>query len=262
VGYHAPTKRLTYFTASYQQAAWIFPSVVAAPRYFNGRAYAGGLIQTMGAFQPEVRLRSASLSIRISRSLNGARWWSALRFRSGGLTVSASRAATGAASGARGDARHLTVERCGLYLPDGQPLLADVKFSRLLGAATPVLLGGGSGSGKSSSSLHCRNLAIWPWRIRKRRTTVGISFSAAEALPADPVRSGKVVSYPMPTCGVVNVTLSEALEAVGLPGLAGRLDEAGHWALQLSPGEQQRIAFARRWSRDQIGSSSTRRLGG
>jgi putative ATP-binding cassette transporter len=39
--------------------------------------------------------------------------------------------------------------------------------------------------------------------------------------------------------------LREALDAVGLPELAGRLDETSHWALQLSPGEQQRIAFAR-----------------
>jgi putative ATP-binding cassette transporter len=44
---------------------------------------------------------------------------------------------------------------------------------------------------------------------------------------------------------VDDATLREALEAVGLPDLVGRLDEAGHWALQLSPGEQQRIAFAR-----------------
>ena len=36
-----------------------------------------------------------------------------------------------------------------------------------------------------------------------------------------------------------------ALDAVELPELAGRLDETCHWALQLSPGEQQRIAFAR-----------------
>ena len=49
----------------------------------------------------------------------------------------------------------------------------------------------------------------------------------------------------MPAGGVDDATLREALEAVGLPELAGRLDEAGHWALQLSPGEQQRIAFAR-----------------
>src|SRR5260370_35123399 len=49
----------------------------------------------------------------------------------------------------------------------------------------------------------------------------------------------------MPAGGVDDGTLREALEAVGLPERAGRLDEAGHWALQLSPGEQQRIAFAR-----------------
>jgi len=39
--------------------------------------------------------------------------------------------------------------------------------------------------------------------------------------------------------------LREALNAVGLPQLADRLDEQQNWALQLSPGEQQRIAFAR-----------------
>ena len=55
----------------------------------------------------------------------------------------------------------------------------------------------------------------------------------------------EVVSYPMPAGGVDDVTLREALEAVGLRELAGRLNEVGHWALQLSPGEQQRIAFAR-----------------
>ena len=42
-----------------------------------------------------------------------------------------------------------------------------------------------------------------------------------------------------------DLKLREALGAVGLSRLAGRLGEAGHWALQLSPGEQQRIAFAR-----------------
>jgi putative ATP-binding cassette transporter len=49
----------------------------------------------------------------------------------------------------------------------------------------------------------------------------------------------------MPAGGVDDVTLHGSLEAVGLPELAGRLNETGHWALQLSPGEQQRIAFAR-----------------
>src|SRR4029077_14013519 len=43
-------KRLTYFTAGYGQAAWIFPSVMAAPRYFRGELALGGLMQTIGAF--------------------------------------------------------------------------------------------------------------------------------------------------------------------------------------------------------------------
>src|SRR5258705_4458758 len=49
----------------------------------------------------------------------------------------------------------------------------------------------------------------------------------------------------MPAGGVDDKALREALEAVDLKELTGRLDEAAHWALQLSPGEQQRVAFAR-----------------
>jgi len=45
------------------------------------------------------------------------------------------------------------------------------------------------------------------------------------------------VSYPRPAGGVDDAMLREALAAVGLPGLANRLDEDGHWPLQLSPGE-------------------------
>jgi hypothetical protein len=49
----------------------------------------------------------------------------------------------------------------------------------------------------------------------------------------------------MPSGGVDDATLRQALDAVGLSELAERLDVPGHWALQLSPGEQQRVAFAR-----------------
>jgi putative ATP-binding cassette transporter len=55
----------------------------------------------------------------------------------------------------------------------------------------------------------------------------------------------EAVSYPMPAQGSDDATLRESLDAVGLKELAGRLDESSHWTLQLSPGEQQRIAFAR-----------------
>ena len=129
-------KRLTYFTVGYGQAAWIFPSVVAAPRYFRGELALGGLMQTIGAFSQV----QASLSFFIDSYKVIAEWCSVVERLSG--------------------------------------------FERALE------------------------------RVRIRAATD-------------------------------DATLGEALEAVGLPGLAGRLSEAGHWALQLSPGEQQRIAFAR-----------------
>lgn len=47
------------------------------------------------------------------------------------------------------------------------------------------------------------------------------------------------------SCQLDDLKLREALDAVGLCELGGRLGETRHWALQLSPGEQQRIAFAR-----------------
>jgi putative ATP-binding cassette transporter len=53
------------------------------------------------------------------------------------------------------------------------------------------------------------------------------------------------VSYPAVADTFPAERIAELLVAVGLPGLAGRLDEDAHWARMLSVGEQQRIAIAR-----------------
>src|SRR6202022_972834 len=44
------TKRLTAFTASYSQAAVIFPYVLVAPAYFADKIQLGGMMQTASAF--------------------------------------------------------------------------------------------------------------------------------------------------------------------------------------------------------------------
>src|ERR1700730_2273304 len=44
------TKKLTFFTAGYNQASVIFPYVVVSPAYFAGRLQLGGLTQTASAF--------------------------------------------------------------------------------------------------------------------------------------------------------------------------------------------------------------------
>ena len=235
-------KRLTYFTAGYGQAAWIFPSVVAAPRYFRGELGLGGLMQTIGAFN---QLQD-SLSFFVQSYKQIAEWCSVVERLSGferGLERVRIQAATGGGVQRNdGDATHLTVEDVDLYLPDGQPLIANVNLSLLRGDT--ILLAGGSGLGKST--LLRAIAGIWPFGrgdIRGSRDARVLFLPQKPYLPIGTLR--EVVSYPMPAGGVDDPALREALEAVGLPGLAGRLNEAGHWALQLSPGEQQRIAFAR-----------------
>jgi putative ATP-binding cassette transporter len=235
-------KRLTSFTAGYGQGAWIVPSVVAAPRYFRGELGLGGLMQTVGAFN---QVQDA-LSFFVVSYKEIAAWCSVVE-RLAGFERTLERVRIEAAIGggvrhADGGATQLTVDDVDLYLPDGKPLMANVNLSLLRGDS--VLLGGASGSGKST--LLRAIAGIWPFgrgEIRASRDARVLFLPQKPYLPIGTLRD--VVSYPMPAAGVDDATLREALEAVGLADLAGRLDEAGHWALQLSPGEQQRIAFAR-----------------
>jgi vitamin B12/bleomycin/antimicrobial peptide transport system ATP-binding/permease protein len=235
-------KRLTYFTAGYGQAAWIFPSVVAAPRYFRGELELGGLMQTIGAFN---QLQD-SLSFFVQSYKQIAEWCSVVERLSGferALERVRIRAATEV--GFRrvdGGTAHVTVEGVDLHLPDGQPLIANVNL--LIRRGDTVLLGGSSGSGKST--LVRAIAGIWPFghgEIHRSRDARLLFLPQKPYLPIGTLRD--VVSYPMPMGGFDDATLREALVAVGLPQFAERLSEAGHWALQLSPGEQQRIAFAR-----------------
>ena len=235
-------RRLTYFTSGYGQAAWITPSVVAAPRYFRGELGLGGLMQTVGAFN---QVQDA-LSFFVVSYKEIAAWCSVVERLAGfERTLERVRIDTAIGGGVRhsdGDDTKLTVKDVDLHLPDGKPLMANVNLTLLRGDS--VLLGGASGTGKST--LFRAIAGIWPFgrgEIRASRKARVLFLPQRPYLPIGTLRS--VVSYPMAAAGVDDATLREALEAVGLADLAGRLDEAGHWALQLSPGEQQRIAFAR-----------------
>jgi vitamin B12/bleomycin/antimicrobial peptide transport system ATP-binding/permease protein len=235
-------KRLTGFTAGYAQAAIIFPFVVAAPRYFQGEIPLGGLIQTATAFGQVQH----ALSFIVS-SYSDIAAWRAVVERLAGFEhaiehVRLQAATNGVIRRADGEAARLAVEGMALDLPSGHPLLADVNLS--LARGDTVLLWGPSGAGKST--LVRAIAGIWPFgcgEIRVPRDARVLFLPQKPYLPIGTLRD--VVSYPMPAGGVDDATLREALDAVGLPELAWRLDEASHWALQLSPGEQQRIAFAR-----------------
>jgi vitamin B12/bleomycin/antimicrobial peptide transport system ATP-binding/permease protein len=54
-----------------------------------------------------------------------------------------------------------------------------------------------------------------------------------------------VICYPNSSAEISDVAVRDALTKVALAPLAARLDEERDWAKVLSPGEQQRVAFAR-----------------
>ena len=234
-------KRLTWFTAGYSQAAIIFPFVVAAPRYFRGEIPLGGLVQTASAFGQV----QDSLSFIVSSYTEIAEWRSVVQRLVGFQeALDRVRAHAGSGDGIRredGAAPSLAVENVDLALPGGAALISGVNLA--LAPGESALLSGPSGAGKST--LIRAIAGIWPFgrgQIHVPRGSV-LFLPQKPYLPIGTLR--EVISYPTPAGGVDDEVLREALEVVGLPELAGRLDEAGHWALQLSPGEQQRIAFAR-----------------
>jgi putative ATP-binding cassette transporter len=64
--------------------------------------------------------------------------------------------------------------------------------------------------------------------------------------PYFPVGSlAAAVSYPATPDAYPPERIAEALNAVGLAGMAQRLDEEAHWNRMLSLGEQQRLGIAR-----------------
>jgi putative ATP-binding cassette transporter len=235
-------KRLTYFTSGYGQAGWIFPSVVAAPRYFRGELTLGGLMQTIGAFSQV----QDSLSFFVQSYTQISEWCAVVERLSGFEQalehVRFQSAARAGVLRTNGNDTRLTLKGVDLQLPDGRPLIANVNFS--LARGDTVLLAGSSGSGKST--LLRAIAGIWPFG---RGEIVGPADDRRLFLPQKPYLPlgtlRAVVSYPMPAGGWDDATLREVLGAVGLSRLAGQLDEIDHWALRLSPGEQQRIAFAR-----------------
>jgi putative ATP-binding cassette transporter len=234
-------KRLTAFTAGYAQAAIIFPFVVAAPRYFRGEIQLGGLVQTASAFG---QVQDA-LSYIVSSYTELAEWRAVVE-RLAGFGRNIERAHAGAAvQGIRRteeESSALGLKHVDLLLPGGRSLMEGLDLTFRPG--DNALISGPTGSGKST--LFRAIAGIWPFgrgEISMPAHGRVLFLPQKPYLPIGTLR--EVVSYPNLPGAVEDTVLRETLEAVGLPEMAGRLDESAHWALRLSPGEQQRIAFAR-----------------
>src|SRR5258706_2929166 len=111
-------------------------------------------------------------------------------------------------------------------------------------AGDSVLLSGDSGCGKST--LFRAIAGIWPYGSGTIVRPAGarlLFLPQKPYLPIDTLRA--VLTYPEPPGAADDAALAEVLTTCDLAHLVARLDETQHWAQALSPGEQQRIAFAR-----------------
>jgi vitamin B12/bleomycin/antimicrobial peptide transport system ATP-binding/permease protein len=236
------TKQLTFFTASYSQASTIFPYIVVSPAYFAGAMQLGGLMQTASAFNSV----QTALSFFITSYRNIAEWRAIIDRLSGfqqameagrAIAVTPPVIETTLRAGAG-----FAVERLDVHLPDGEPIVAAAQVA--FGAGDRVLVIGPSGSGKST--LFRAIAGIWPFGSGRVTVPADAKVMLVPQRPYFPIAPlAAAVAYPAKAGAFDDGRIAEALVAVGLPDLVGRLGEEAHWSRMLSLGEQQRLAIAR-----------------
>ncbi|MBK8174414.1 MAG: ABC transporter ATP-binding protein/permease [Rhodospirillales bacterium] len=235
-------KRLTWFTAFYGQAADVFPMVVASPRYFAGAIPFGVLTQTANAFG---RVQGA-LSWFVDTFSILADWKATTeRLTTFGEAIAAAKRAQRSERQfdvVPGNANVISLEAVDVGLPNGGVLLRDVNLA--IDRGRSVVVQGPSGSGKTT--LFRVIAGIWPFghgRIAMPRDARVLFLPQRPYLPLGTLK--EALSYPGQPEDYSDEACAEALAVCRLSHLANRLGESGNWALALSPGEQQRLAFAR-----------------
>ncbi len=215
------------------------PFIVQAPRLFAGSIKLGGVIQSAGAFgQIE-----ESLSFFRNAYDRFASYRAAI-IRLNGLVVANAKARKlpelSTAASTDGSVELIDVE---VRTPTGKQLIEPLNLRLVPGDALVII--GPSGCGKT---MLLRSLAqLWPYcsgrLLRPDGRSEVMFLPQLSYLPLGNLRA--VVSYPAMEGEIDDRTLRHALVTVTLPNLLSRLGVEQDWAKVLSPGEQQRIAFAR-----------------
>lgn len=236
-GYVRRTIGFTGWNLTMSQAINPLPLIVQAPRLFAGSISFGDVMQSSSAF--------GAVHDGLSYFRNAYNDFAAYRaaiIRLHGMVM------------ANEKARGLPVldtENCS----DGTVSLTDVEVRTPSGdllvepldlhldPGDTMVITGTSGSGKTTL---LRSLAqLWPYTTGKMKCPLEktMFLSQLPYVPLGDLRA--VVSYPAEPGDIPDDELQQVLAKVALPHLVIRLNEVQDWAKVLSPGEQQRIAFAR-----------------
>jgi vitamin B12/bleomycin/antimicrobial peptide transport system ATP-binding/permease protein len=247
-------KKLTWFTASYGQAAVIFPFIVVAPRYFSGAIQLGEVLQTTNAFSEVL----GSMSWIVDNYANLAKWKATtdrltsfetslqaaetLKYQQNQALAQENNAQAAIENIATTDTLQLHELR--LALPNGQALAQSVNLQTQAGDS--VIVSGPSGSGKSTL---LRSIAgIWPFATGHIQRPADFDTQAM-FIPQRPYFPNatlrEALAYPEEANTYSDEALCAALDEALLPHLKDRLNDEDAWGQKLSGGEQQRLAIAR-----------------
>ena len=231
------SKRLTFFTAGYEQIAIVFAFVVAAPRYFAGKIELGELMQINSAFGNV----QSNFSWFISAYTDLAAWRATSDRLLSFQQAMSENEQRPAAIEVSAEGERLVVQGLGMNLSDGRHLLTDANM--IVEPGQRLMLSGRSGSGKSTLLRAMGHLWLEGYGSIRMPAARYLFLPQKPYLPIGTLKS--VLSYPQDDSTYPAERYAQVLETCRLPHLVGRLDEANHWQRMLSPGEQQRLAFAR-----------------
>jgi vitamin B12/bleomycin/antimicrobial peptide transport system ATP-binding/permease protein len=241
------TRRYSFVLNAYGQLADIFPLVVASPRYFAGVFSFGTLMQITDAFSSV----SESLSWFVNNYDTLAQWRATVNrlqefrrvMQQPHLKESVSPATEhGGINLHYVDESQLATHQLTLALPNGETLAGVRNIAVKPGSRW--LVRGPSGSGKSTL---LRTLAgLWPFGNGSIDAPVNarMMFIPQQSyLPDGTLKAA--LTYPAASASFRDETCGEALRLCRLTDHVDRLHESSPWWRILSPGEQQRLAFAR-----------------
>lgn len=229
--------RLESFSATYLRLSMFIPIIATLPMYLARTITFGDMMQARNAF---------------SNVQDGFGWfmdyyktlieWAAIIERLSGFAQALDRLPVLTDQQSLGRAETGPFIHCGsLTIADGagRLLLQDITFT--FSQPGWVLLDGPSGTGKSTLIRSFARLC--PPVCGDLQVQGKVMFLPQKSyLPEDSLR--QILSYPA-SAAFPDAQLQEALEACGMPALAGRLDEEQAWSRSLSGGEQQRLSLAR-----------------
>ena len=240
--YRAYVRRTLQFTGwnlGMSQIITPLPLIVQAPNLFSGKMDFGDVTQSASAF--------SNISDSLSFFRNAYDQFAAYRasiIRLHGL-VEANHLAREMPSLETVDSADGSLELRGVEVrtPSGSQLVDPLDLR--LEPGDSMVVTGRSGTGKTTL---LRSLAqMWPYTSGTvQRPVTGHETMFLSQMPYVPLGDLRtVVSYPAKSGEISDEDLQQVLSKVALPHLANRLNVEEDWAKVLSPGEQQRVAFAR-----------------